>query len=197
MSQEKLGIPQPFPYPEGCLFKKLLKTPLLLYRLGLGKLFGNYILILSTTGRKTHKTHRTPVEYFLHQGKYYIISGFGERPDWYQNILEKPQVTLQNGYERICAIARPPQSDEEWEAVILYLTHSPVGKLLIADSLEDHSQDEIIEQIKAWPILTFDTTDEPCPSPLEADLVWAWPLILLGMAFDITFLWLICKRKSK
>lgn len=195
MSQENLLYPQFIPYPGNCLVKQLYKTPVLLYRLGLGKLFGNYVLILSTTGRKTKKTHHTPVEYFYHEGKYYIISGFGDRPDWYQNIQASPQVTIQNGFERICATARPPETEDEWEAIQLYLTQSPVGKLLMAESRESSEGAELHEQMKQWPVLTFDSTDKPCPTPLEVDLVWAWPLILLVVALDLTLVWLFSRNK--
>ncbi len=195
MSNEHFHFERFLPYPGNTLVKKLFKTPIVLYRLGLGKLLGNYILILSTTGRETGKAHRTPVEYFFHEGQYFIISGFGDQPDWYQNILADPRVTLQNGYERVCVTARPPQSDQEWEAVRLYLTHSPVGKLLKANYHEEQQGVNMLEQVKQWPALTFDPTDQPCPPPLEADLVWAWPLILLGMAFDITFWWLWRRKK--
>ncbi len=202
MTQENYIFTQLLPYPENCLVKKLFKTPILLYRLGLGKLFGSYILILSTTGRKTKKTRHTPVEYFLHEGQYYIISGFGEQTDWYKNIMENPQVTIQNGYEPICATARSPKTDEEWEAVHLYLTRSPVGRILMADylaSMEDRPEDiqsaDIMSELKDLPVLTFDPTDKPCPPALEADLVWAWPIILLGMAVDITILWLWSRKK--
>lgn len=195
MSQENYLFPQLLPYPESCLVKMLYKTPTLLYRLGLGKLFGNYVLILSTTGRKTQKTHRTPVEYFLHEGRYYIIRGFGEQTDWYKNISANPLVTLQNGYERICAEARSPQTDEEWEAVYLYITRSPIGRLLMADYFDEIQDGDTMEAVKQLPVLTFDPTDKPCPPALEADLLWAWPLILLGAAFDITVLWLLRRRK--
>lgn len=195
MSQEDFLFPQILPYPESWLVKQLYKTPTFLYRLGLGKLFGNYVLILSTRGRKTEKTHRTPVEYFLHEGRYYIISGFGEQTDWYKNISVNPLVTLQNGYERICAEARPPQTDDEWEAVHLYLTRSPIGRVLLADHFEDVQDDDPMLFVKQLPVLTFDPTDKPCPPALETDLLWAWPLILLGAAFDITALWLLRRRK--
>lgn len=195
MSQENFLFPQILPYPESWLVKQLYKTPTLLYRLGMGKLFGNYVLILSTKGRKTEKTHRTPVEYFLHEGRYYVISGFGEQTDWLKNISANPLVTLQNGYERICAEARPPKTDEEWDAVQLYLTRSPIGRVLMADHFEDVQDDDLMLMIKRLPVLTFDPTDQPCPPPLENDLVWAWPLILLGAAIDLTFLWLLSRRK--
>lgn len=195
MPQEKYLFEQFLPYPNNCLAKKLFKTPVLLYRLGLGKLFGNYILILSTTGRVTEKTHRTPVEYFFHEGKYYIISGFGERPDWYQNIQARPQVTIQNGYETLCATARPPQSDDEWEAVQLYLTQSPIGKLLMAKHDEELPDSDLADQVRHWPVFTLEPADGPCPPPQETDLLWAWPLILLGAAFDLTVLWLLSRKK--
>lgn len=195
MSQENFHFQRLLPYPGNCLVKKLLKTPVVLYRLGLGKLLGDYILILSTTGRKTGKTHRTPVEYFYHEDQYYIISGFGDQPDWYQNISANPQVTIQTGYEKICATARPPQSDHEWEAVKLYLTYSPAGKLLKANYREELQGKNTLEKVKGWPALTFDPTDQPCPPPMEADLVWAWPIILLGAALDITLLWLLGRKK--
>lgn len=195
MSHENYHFQRLLPYPGNCLAKKLLKTPAVLYRLGLGKLLGNYILILSTTGRKTGKIHRTPVEYFFHEGKYYIISGFGEQPDWFQNIQANPQVTIQNGYEKIYATARPPQSDDEWDAIRLYLTHSPVGKLLKANFRDEIEGADMMERLKQWPALTFDPTLKPGPPPMEADLIWAWPLIFLGAAFDITFLWLLSRRK--
>lgn len=195
MSQENYVFTEILPYPENCLVKKLYNTPILLYRLGLGKLFGSYILILTTTGRKTQKTHHTPVEYFLHEGQYYIISGFGDQTDWYKNIMANPQVTLQNGYERLCATARTPKTDEEWEAVYLYLNHSPVGRVLMADYFEEIQESDIMAEIKKLPVLTFDPTDKPCPPALEADLVWAWPIILLGMAIDITILWLWSRKK--
>jgi|LSQX01.2.fsa_nt_gb deazaflavin-dependent oxidoreductase (nitroreductase family) len=195
MSIENYHFQRLLPYPESWLIKKLLKSPLFLYRLGLGKLFGNYILILSTTGRHTGNVHRTPVEYFFHEDRFYIISGFGEQPDWFQNIQSSPRVTVQNGYETLCVRARPPQTKAEWQAIELYLTHSPVGKLLQArfrDKIEDANT---VEKIKGWPVLTFDPTDEPCPPPLMADLVWAWPLILLGAAIQVMCLWLLRLRK--
>lgn len=195
MSQENFTFAQLLPYPENYLVKKLFRMPILLYRLGLGKLLGSYILILSTTGRKTKRTHHTPIEYFLHEGQYYILSGFGDQPDWYKNIMANPMVTLQNSYERICAEARAPKTDEEWDAVYLYLTHSPVGRVLRADYFKDVQSPDIMTEIKKLPVLTFIPTDKPCPPPLEADLVWAWPIILLGMAVDITIFWLVSRKK--
>ncbi len=195
MSDKTLNPPQPIPYPDHWLMKKLYKTPILLYRLGLKKLFGKSILILSTTGRISKKIHRTPVEYFEHEGHIYIISGFGSQPDWYQNIKAKPQVTIQTAHETSQVTARHPKTEGEWQAVFEYLTHSPIAKTFMEESLADFGQTKILDEIKSWPALTFDPTDESCPPPLEADLVWAWPLILLLFALNILTGWLIHRQK--
>jgi deazaflavin-dependent oxidoreductase (nitroreductase family) len=195
MAQENFHFIQFLPYPSNCLIKALNYTPVWLYRLGLGKLFGNYILILSTTGRDTGETYRTPLEYLYHEEKYYILSSFGDRPDWFKNIKANPQVTIQNGYDTICATARAPQSDDEWEAIRLYLTQSPIGKLLMSRIDENLRGADLAEKVRQWPALALDPSDAPCPPPLESDLVWAWPILLLGAAIDITLLWLMSRKK--
>jgi deazaflavin-dependent oxidoreductase (nitroreductase family) len=187
--QKTLQPPQPIPYPKNPLIKKLYKTPILLYRLGLFPMFARYILILSTTGRKSGKTRHTPVEYFHHQGRFYIISGFDKKPDWYKNIQADPHVTLQTRLGTLHAIARAPQTDEEWQGVAAYLQANPISNLFFPEHLQDLKESETMAMIKSWPALTFEETSEPCPPALEMDLVWALPLILLGMAIDITLLW--------
>ena len=90
MTENFINPPQPIPYPDNWLLKFLYRAPLLLYRLNLGKLIERYILILSTTGRKTKRVHRTPVEYFKQGNRVYIISGFNQQPDWLKNIQAEP-----------------------------------------------------------------------------------------------------------
>jgi len=49
-SERTIHPPQPIPYPHNNIIKQLYRFPILLYRLGLGKLIGQYILIISTYG---------------------------------------------------------------------------------------------------------------------------------------------------
>lgn len=46
------------PYPKG-LLKLLFKSPILLYRLGLGLFVGRLFMVLTTIGRKSGKPRRT------------------------------------------------------------------------------------------------------------------------------------------
>lgn len=51
------------------------------------------------------------------------------------------------------------------------------------------------KQIREWPVVVFEPTEETCPDALPIDLLWAWPLILIVLAVKITLLWLISREK--
>lgn len=188
--------PQPIPYPDHPILKFLYRLPILLYRLGLGPLIGKYILILSTYGRKTGKVHHTPVEYYQHKDKIYVMSGFAEKPDWYRNLQENPQAGLNIKYQKLRVRARIPETEAEWEGVIAFLKSSPVAELS-EPGLDHHLDDpEIQDAIKNWPIFTFDASESTCPPPLDADLVWAWPLIFLAAAAILLLSWLKHRKQG-
>jgi len=188
--------PQPIPYPKSHFIKTLYRIPIQLYRLGLGPLIGKYILILSTTGRKTGKIHRTPVEFFRYNDCIYVMSGFGTTPDWYRNLLEDPHASLELGRETLHVIAKRPDSQSEWAGVIAFLKSSPVTRIIEPDLVNQLDTPQMQDTIKTWPILTFVHTNETCPASLERDLLWTWPLILMGTAFLLLRSWL-CTRKRE
>ena len=187
---KEIQPPQPIPYPDHPILKSLYRLPITLYRLGLGPIIGKYILVVSTYGRKTGKIRWTPVEYHQHQGQIFVMSGFADRPDWYQNLRENPPAGLNIANRQLCAKARKPETPEEWEGVLAFLNSSPVAQLSEPELSEQPEDASLLDNIKNWPILTFDPTDQPCPPPLEADLVWAWPLILLSGAWLLLLGWL-------
>jgi deazaflavin-dependent oxidoreductase (nitroreductase family) len=74
-----------------------LRLPIWLYRMKLGWLLGNRFLILTHTGRKSGLPHETVIEVVKHDKEadtYYVLSGWGERADWYQNIQKTPSVAI-------------------------------------------------------------------------------------------------------
>lgn len=89
------------------------------------------------------------------------------------------------------AIARKPGTEEEWQGVIAYLRHSPISNFSNPGKLAKLNEPEILAQVKTWPVWTFDTTNEPGPDAVEHNLIWTWPLILLLLAINILFGWLI------
>ena len=77
----------------GLVFKWLFKVPVLFNKIGL-PLFGNFILLLTTTGRKSGKLRHTPLEYRREQstGHAIIMAGWGGNTDWRRNVQANPSV---------------------------------------------------------------------------------------------------------
>jgi deazaflavin-dependent oxidoreductase (nitroreductase family) len=97
----------------GPIFKWLFKTPIFFYRIGL-PIFSSFVLLLTTTGRKSGKQRYTPLEYHREKdtGNPIIMAGWGGKTDWRFNIEANPQVHVQIGQDRFNAIAEPLTNTE-------------------------------------------------------------------------------------
>jgi deazaflavin-dependent oxidoreductase (nitroreductase family) len=96
---EKIREPR---QPSG-LNRLLYRMPLVIYRVGLGSWMGERFIYLVHTGRKSGKQREVAlevIEYKEEEDTYYLASGWGERSDWYRNILKTPQVEAQVGRRR-------------------------------------------------------------------------------------------------
>jgi deazaflavin-dependent oxidoreductase (nitroreductase family) len=91
---ERLNIRMIYPRREWS--RQAFRLPFLLWRLGLGPLFGRVILILTTAGRRSGLPRRAAIEFHKMNGKKYAVSAFGTRAEWYRNILADPHVTIQS-----------------------------------------------------------------------------------------------------
>jgi len=90
------------PAPKG-LLRVLLRCPILLYRLHLGWLLGHRFLLLAHVGRKSGMPHFTVLEvvsYDSTKHRCVIASGWGEKAQWYKNILANPDVAVTLGTHR-------------------------------------------------------------------------------------------------
>lgn len=103
-------------------FSRLLwRAPILFYKLRLGWLFGKRALLLHHTGRISGLPRQNMLEvvrYDQENNTYYIVSGFGEKADWFQNIMKTPQVTIQVGLRKYAALAKR-LTEQEAEAEFL------------------------------------------------------------------------------
>jgi|GEM_PF-501072 len=108
----------------GPIFKWIFKIPILQYKLGLGWLTGKYVLLLTTTGRKTGKLRLTPLEYEYDREKdrYRIAAGWGGKTDWYRNIKANPKVHVQVGRREFDAMAEIA-SDEEVAKFMMHVSN--------------------------------------------------------------------------
>ncbi len=121
---EKTLVTQP---PSGWL-RLALRLPLVLYRLRLGWLLGERFLRLYHVGRKTGQVRETVVEVVHHDqlgNIYYIVSGWGYKAQWYQNLMAMPDVVIQVSSRRwgVTAETLPPELGAD--ILIKYRTQHP------------------------------------------------------------------------
>jgi deazaflavin-dependent oxidoreductase (nitroreductase family) len=170
-------LTEKLPYPSGRLAKNLYKTPILLYRLGLGPLIGRLFMIMTTTGRKSGLPRHTAIEYHQHNGRKYVMVGWTQS-DWYNNLLANPLLTIQtvSGAEHVRA--RAVESIEEREQAWKIAENSPGVQMAMRLSGAQLTRDEFVAQKDRFVLITFDPTDDATPPSLEADLKWVPPVIL-------------------
>ncbi len=68
--------------------------PKLVYALGLGAWIGNFVLLLTTIGRKSSLARVTPLQYEIINGKIFLGAALGLKTDWVRNILVNPHVEI-------------------------------------------------------------------------------------------------------
>jgi len=82
-------------------FWRLIRIgPRLAYTLGLGPLIGRFVLLLTTTGRRSGKPRITPLVYEEVDGGFNVASARGPSADWIRNIRADPNVTVRVGTRR-------------------------------------------------------------------------------------------------
>jgi deazaflavin-dependent oxidoreductase (nitroreductase family) len=113
---------QPPAKPRGAL-KFGYNLPIWLYRLRLGWLLGHRFLLLTHRGRKSGKLRHTVLEvvHFDHAtGESAVLSAYGERADWYQNIQANPPVEVLTGGTRYTPQYRLLEVSERLAALRIY-----------------------------------------------------------------------------
>jgi deazaflavin-dependent oxidoreductase (nitroreductase family) len=113
--------------PRGAL-RRLLRLPIWLYRLRLGRLLGERFLMLSHLGRKSRRLRQTVLEVVAAEPasrRYIVASGWGRQADWYRNILRTPRVLLDTAHGRHEALARQLDEAEAAAALERYASRHP------------------------------------------------------------------------
>jgi deazaflavin-dependent oxidoreductase (nitroreductase family) len=116
----------------------MFRAPVILYRWRLGWLLDHRFLLLVHRGRRTGARRRTVLEVlrFVHErDEAIVISGLGERADWYRNVEHDPHVDVEIGRRHFRAVGRR-LSEDEAVAVLAGYEHrnrhiAPVVRALI------------------------------------------------------------------
>ena len=165
------------PYPSG-LMRWLYKTPILLYRLGLGFLVGRLFMILTTVGRKSGQPRRTGIEFHEYKGRRYIFSAWGKKSDWYRNIEAHPYITIQTWRGSESVLARRITSDVELAQAFAFAMSNPSMRMVMKSAGFGQTLEQFLAQKERFTFVTFEPIDRPAPEPLPSDLAWVWVVII-------------------
>lgn len=173
-------------YPaRGTISRLVFKAPLFFWRTGLGPLIGRSMLVLTTRGRKSGLPRHTMVSYSQVAGKIYIASGWGQQAQWYRNMHADPHVSVQTDRGTFSALARRVEDQDEFMLVMQHLLETG-GDIYFRPWLESlgiaMDLDSILSNQSKIYLVALDRTIQPGPLPLEADLVWLWPLLAVVFA---------------
>ena len=177
--QQEMGF---MTYPAGPWRKGIFRLPIWLWRLGWGPILGRVLVLLTTRGRRSGLPRRTVVEYLRYGGKKYVVSAFGEKAQWYKNILADPRVTLQTVDGVEAAVATQVTDDQELLGVFdvarrRYPTNRIMEEYFHALGIRDEPAD-ILARKERIHLLRFDPVPEITLPPLDVDLAWIWPATL-------------------
>jgi deazaflavin-dependent oxidoreductase (nitroreductase family) len=90
-------------YPPTGLKRWFFRAPVWIYRARLGFVFGHRMLYLVTRGRRSGEPREVVLEatqYNRDAGLVVVVSGWGERADWYRNLRAGPAIEIRIGGRR-------------------------------------------------------------------------------------------------
>jgi deazaflavin-dependent oxidoreductase (nitroreductase family) len=153
---------QPPPPPRG--WKAWLwRAPIWFYRIGLGGLFGKRFLLLNHIGRKSGQTRQAVIEVVKIDSEnniYYSVSGFGEKAQWFQNIMHTSQVNIQVGGRKMAALAERLSLEKGEDILQEYSRLHPTVLRELSKILNlpyDGTPESISEMAKVLPVVAFHT----------------------------------------
>ena len=158
---KKIGEPVP---PKG-LKLKIFRAPLYFYRFRLGFLLGERFILLKHWGRKSGNLKEAVIEVIDNDkanGKIFSASGFGEKSQWYKNILANNSVfvTLKNTEYK--AMTRILPEDEAKNVLLKYAKAHPKsmkGVARLSGYEMDGIEQDVIEFSKIIKIVEFTLGD--------------------------------------
>jgi deazaflavin-dependent oxidoreductase (nitroreductase family) len=93
----------------------VFRSPIVLYRLGLGRLLGHQFLLLTHVGRRSGRVHETVLKvlrYDPETNESIVAAAWGERADWYRNIQARPALAVRTGRDWYVPAQRALSPDE-------------------------------------------------------------------------------------
>jgi len=189
------------PYPQG-ITRNILRLPILFYQYGMGMLFMfTPWMILTTRGRKSGLPRHAVLEYRRHGSKYYVISGWQDRPNWVQNLSNDPIVTIQDGRQTRHGKAHiVADSSEAWRAIYKFRYNAPLMEwiLLKVSHANEFSSHRLADIADEFTIIRIDLIDSHHDLPgVTVHNRWGLPIAFLLIALFALRLLIRPQKKNK
>lgn len=184
-SQTEAGIEGLMRFPPDLLkriFKQGNRFMVGLFRLGFGPFISNpysgYVMVLTTTGRKSGLRRRTPVNFAMGDGEVYCLSGFGRTSDWYRNLLADPNVQVWVGGDGWLGRAEVMTDPAEWLPVYRrVIERSGFAESAFTKRPYSELSDEELARLGEGTVVRI-RLGEPLPKEDgPGDLRWVWTVL--------------------
>lgn len=120
--------------------RRFVRAPIPMYRHRFGWLFGERMLMLQHTGRNTGEPRFVCLEVVARPApnRIVVVSGFGERAQWYRNLQADPVCRVSIGRRRdVPAHARMMTDEESADALEHYQQAHPVAWKRLRGAIEE------------------------------------------------------------
>jgi len=110
--------------------RTFFRLPITAYRWHLGRLLGERFVLLNHVGRKTGLPRQAVVEVVRHDPDtdcVVVSSGFGEGSQWYQNVMARPDLTIQLGSRTLAVHAERLPVEQAQEEMLGYARRHPTA----------------------------------------------------------------------
>ncbi len=127
---QSTSIKQNAAQPPTGLARLAFRTPIYLFRAGLGGLLGGRFLLLNHIGRKSGLPRQAVLEvvhYDQDSDTYFVASGYGRQSQWFRNIKANPEVTIQVGWRKLAVTADILGPEESGEMMVQYAQRYPTA----------------------------------------------------------------------
>lgn len=136
--------------------RALVRAPIWLYRLRIGFVLGQRMLLLEHRGRRSGLARHTVLEVIdrPRPGSYVVAAGFGHRAQWCRNVLADPRVRISVGFRRAVPARVVPLSSTAVEATLTrYAEQHPKAWSVLGPTLQS-ALDAPLSELPMFELLT-------------------------------------------
>ena len=146
---------------QSALTRAFMRAPIWLYRVGLGGLLGQRFVHITHLGRVSGRARHVVLEVVSKEtasGTYYVAAAWGERSDWYRNLMKTPRCTVQVGRATFDATAMRLDPDAAEEVLLDYARKHPTAMRALAKGMGfdvDGSEEQYRAVARQLPIVSL------------------------------------------